>query len=99
MEKIQEKIIIALKLEMGYKKNLSEYDFENKNYNQKKDYMDQCSVKYQGLLAMKQLFQSKYQENTTEFIEPDALNKINIAINQIGKLYLEEIKKCIETNF
>ena len=96
---LQDKIIIALKLEKGYQKNLSDYDFESKNYNQKTAYLDQCFIKYQGLMAMKQLFQSQYQEIATEFIDSDAFNKINTAISQIGRLYLEEIKKCIETNF
>lgn len=96
---LQDKIIVVLQLEMSYKKALSNYDFKNRNYNQKEDYIEQCFLKYQGLKVLQQQLQKQYKEITADFIDSGALDRMDKAVSQIGNLYLEEVKKCIETNF
>ena len=92
------KISIALQLEKKYTNALRNYDFSSKTESQREDYLEQCLLRYQGLMSMKQLYQNQYDTFSQEFIASDIVSKISIAIKQIGRLYLEEIKRYLDMN-
>lgn len=93
---LQNRVLAALKLEQANKKGLESYEFETRSMAQREAFFEQCFLKYQALMLMRQTCQSESEMLSEQFVDKGNVEKTRQVIENIGQLYLAEVQKYIQ---
>lgn len=94
--KLQKKIEVALILENSHRKALREYNFKDKSSQQIEDFFNQCLIKYQALVLMKQTYECEFKKMSVEYIGDKVMDGTKEILNKLGESYGSEMQFCIK---
>lgn len=93
---LQQKVKVAMDLELEHRKAIRKYEFEGKSSIQKEDFFEQCLLKFQALELMKQSYIMESSRLTKQYINEEIVDKTIAIINKIGIEYKKEVVFLIE---
>lgn len=93
---LEKKVEIAVSMENLHRKALREYDFYSKTFNQMEDFFENCFVKLQALLLLRQTYLSESRMLQCDYLKKQNKEVIVNVIQMIGEKYREEVQFYIK---